>query len=249
MFGGFGFCLKIQEYNSALLLYQNKITNIAPENTKYYSNLNRLHSAILLKRFSNLLWTWVISKNNCEFVDLDQVKSQEEKQDIIDSCKLWIFKWTNNKFFPYWYITKWELVITLARILTHSWSYELEQSYDYLLLNKIITIDDRQFSNTKIYRTDFYMMLARVLKIKWYVIKQLPKVCAYEWEEVSDVLTGYQTKCCNWLTMSFDNFKIDNWICQNFVQTGSVVGVCIECWDWICLWKENICNCPKDCWK
>jgi hypothetical protein len=103
---------------------------------------------------TKIAWKTIDTSRYCAFDDLDQADSSL-KNDILQSCLLRLFKWTQGNFFPNEYMTKAQALTVLLRIdgksldesknprWTHVHEIALEKGYtkvvDLMALDKPMT--------------------------------------------------------------------------------------------------------------
>lgn len=137
------------------------VTNVPLQNQQLNKYLSRREASLLLGRFSiNVLRRQAV-KDSCSFTDTNVLDLATEAE-VTDSCRLWLFKWTNGRFYPNGKFTRAELVIVIARMLSQDPNKELDSAYSYLLGQKIITVDDRASSSRIAPRYELYLMLSRL---------------------------------------------------------------------------------------
>ena len=146
----------------AELLHSKWITNLTHNNTPYDSNLNRAETALLIQRFATKLLNKKTTKENCTFDDISNYPTNTQNE-ILNACKIWLYKWANNKFLPTNISTKAEIVIVFARLLNNDATMELNDAYDYMLDNEILTIDDRGQAFVPLARKGIYDMMSKAM--------------------------------------------------------------------------------------
>lgn len=116
--------------NSLDFAYQNWLTK--------YNKLDDYHPETIMSReqaskfFSEFakkeLWKKPDSSKQCVFDDIDQA-DPTLKVSIIESCQLWLFKWSDWKFFPQRFITKAEALAVLIRAVVGMQSEDVSPRY------------------------------------------------------------------------------------------------------------------------
>lgn len=149
-------------YDAAWMLNQKWITKLLPNQTPFYEWLSRWQASLLFARFAKLAYNKSEANNSCSFDDISSYDTKTQEEMIL-SCKLGLFKWSNWKLYPKWAFTRAQTVIVFARLLSNNPDMELDESYDYLLKNKIITVDDRAKSSRFVQRYEVYLLLYRSL--------------------------------------------------------------------------------------
>ncbi len=66
-------------------------------------------------------------------------------------------------FSPDTQLTRGQLVMVVARLISRDSSLEKDAAYDYLLHLGIVTVDDRNMHETPALRKDLYIMLHRII--------------------------------------------------------------------------------------
>ena len=151
-----------ENIDAATVLYQKNITKVAPQDTAFYETMSRKTTALLIKRFATNILDAQEKQPTCTFSDISNI-APVDQQDIIDSCKLWLFKWSAGIFSPDTQLTRGQLVIVVARLISRDSSLEKDAAYDYLLHLGIVTVDDRNSHETPALRKDLYIMLHRII--------------------------------------------------------------------------------------
>lgn len=145
-------------------LYKAKVTKLDVANTDYYAASTRWEAALLTKRFAS-----TFKKNqdkagmSCSFYDVSGLNS-DVVSEIIQSCKTGLFKGHNNNFMPFEKFTRGQAIMVFARMLSNNPKMELQSSYNYLLKNGIIHVDDRNNSERPVPRSELYLMMYRMLE-------------------------------------------------------------------------------------
>ena len=111
---------------------KNKLTtlNLTQNLDLATTTLKRFQWALLFKRnLINALWktTYVKSDYECHFDDIWQFP-QSIQQEIIDSCRLWLFKWSDWHFYPNKPLYKSSYLVVLSRMLNGNPNIELDQA-------------------------------------------------------------------------------------------------------------------------
>lgn len=151
-----------ENIDAATVLYQKNITKVTPQDTAFYETMSRKTTALLIKRFATNILDAQEKQPTCTFNDIGNI-APADQQDIIDSCKLWLFKWSANMFSPDTQLTRGQLVMVVARLISRDSSLEKDAAYDYLLHLGIVTVDDRNMHETPALRKDLYIMLHRII--------------------------------------------------------------------------------------
>lgn len=151
-----------ESQQSVYVLEQHGLGSSSMQHSLLYTPLARWEAAILFGQYADtILDRQVDSTSSCTFWDV--TSSSIVYADIVKSCQLWLLKWSNGGFNPYWSMTRWQLIIVVARMLAQDPSLELAAAYDYLLKQWVIKVDDRVYSTRVPWRNEVYIMLARFL--------------------------------------------------------------------------------------
>lgn len=147
---------------SVYVLEQNGLGSSSLQYSLLYTPLARWEAAILFGQYADQILDRAIdSAASCSFWDV--TASSIVYADIIKSCQLWLLKWSNGNFNPYGSMTRWQLIMVVARMLSQDPSLELDAAYNYLLQQWVIKVDDRANSTRIPWRNEVYIMLARFL--------------------------------------------------------------------------------------
>lgn len=144
-------------------LYKAKVTVLDVAKTNYFVGSTRWEASLLTKRFATKFKT--VKKqtvNSCSFKDLSKYERGVIKE-IIQSCKIGLFKGHDGKFMPGDTFTRGQAIMVFARMLSNNPTLELNESYDYLIKNGIIHVDDRASSNRAVPRSELYLMMYRMI--------------------------------------------------------------------------------------
>ncbi len=156
--------ISAEAYSSIIFAKKNWITNLnVVKNIEYFSNTStRFVAALMLTRFAkNVLHKkYIKSENECIFNDIYNLPVIDQSQ-IIESCRLWLFKWDNWKFMPWNKFYKSSLIVVLDRILKNNPNIELTQAVWDLASIGIIK------DTTNIYRPATKWELFILVK-RWY---------------------------------------------------------------------------------
>lgn len=168
-------------------MYSEKVTKLAPEKTNFYNWLKRWEAALLLKRFwvEKLAIESKKSATECAFIDVANIDA-EAKAEIQESCTYGLFKGNGKSFMPDGTFTRGQAIMVIARMLNGDPTMELDDSYDYLLNNKIIKVDDRKDSERQVTRSELYIMISRILEQK--EAGTLPTIWAWEAQQLIDAM-------------------------------------------------------------
>lgn len=153
-------------YNAHQKLYSIGITKLPLSETNFYSNSVRWEAALLTKRFAIDILNKEknVSPINCYFSD-SSLTSETISSEIQESCEYWLFKGNQNLFYPNMIFNRWHWIMVFARMLSWNPTMELFDSYDYLLQNKIIFVDDRYtWSEKPMNRDQLYRIMYRILQ-------------------------------------------------------------------------------------
>lgn len=148
-------------YNITIKLKDKWITKLDPEKTSYYTPISRRELSLLLWRYAEKIFNKSQINTNCVFADLNEI-GLDIKKEILKSCQLWLFKWYKWNFLPKAISTRWQVIMVLARLLNENPNMELDDSYDYMLENWIIKVDDRKEWRTAI-RYEIYLIMYRII--------------------------------------------------------------------------------------
>ncbi|MBP7061800.1 trypsin-like peptidase domain-containing protein [Patescibacteria group bacterium] len=129
------------------------------QNTSPDEPMSRREAALLMDKYTDKLLGTPKTTDTCQFYDL--TISEGIKQAIIASCQKGIFKGKNGFFRPYDMMTRGQLIIVVARLLSGNPALELDEAYTYLLREKIIKIDDRNNASRLINKSELYIVLSR----------------------------------------------------------------------------------------
>lgn len=152
--------------NSYNFFYDNKLTKLDLNTTDLNIGSTRRETAILLNRFISFIWIKQYTNNICAFKDVNLL-DKEIKDNIIMSCKNWLFKWNAIWYFlPYSNITKWEFLIVVTRLIKNDPSIELDSSYQYLISQWIINYSKEDLWKD-LTRSDIYVILFSIYN-KYY---------------------------------------------------------------------------------
>lgn len=144
-------------------LYKAKVTVLDVAKTNYYAGSTRWEASLLTKRFATKFKT--VKKqtvNSCSFNDLSKYERGVVKE-VIQSCKIGLFKGHDGKFMPGDTFTRGQAIMVFARMLSNNPTLELNESYDYLIKNGIIHVDDRASSTRPVPRSELYLMMYRMI--------------------------------------------------------------------------------------
>ena len=104
--------------------------------------LTRIAMAKMLSQYAiNVLWIKPDATRNNEFADVSDKLDTEYGDWVTLAYQLWIMwiNMPNNKFRPYWYVTRAEFATALSRLLykTSDWEYEMTSKYYVPHINKL----------------------------------------------------------------------------------------------------------------
>lgn len=141
------------------------IVVLMPSQTPFYQPLSRWEASMLTKRFSQIGLGNKTMNLKCSFPDLNGLQDIIKKE-VLESCEYGIFKGSDKdgKFYPFQNFTRGQTVMVMARILARKPGMELNESYDYLLKEGIIHVDDRAKAGRPVPRYELYLMMHRYLK-------------------------------------------------------------------------------------
>ena len=151
-----------ENLDAANVLYQKGITSVAPVDTAFYENLTRKSAGLLLTRFADTIVKTPVQQETCAFNDLWAL-APVDRDGILRSCQLGIFKWTAGAYMPNDLFTRGQLVTVIARLLSKNSNMEKDAAYDYLLHLGMVTVDDRAHAMTPALRKDLYIILHRII--------------------------------------------------------------------------------------
>ncbi len=117
-----------------------------------------------VKNWTKLEW----NNKNCKFDDIWDAWS-DLQWSVRESCKLWIFKWSNGKFNPKDTITNWQLITVIWRILY----WKLDESWEsYVTPYANRLKSDWLLSNVKISKSEWNYPAKRwtVAKLLWEIM-------------------------------------------------------------------------------
>lgn len=140
--------------------------------TDYKPNdyIRRDEAAKLFVKFAQLEnnITYVKTPEECKFSDLNDAHL-DLKDIIVESCRLWIFQWKNNKFTPKWLVSNKEILTSIVRII--------EKDYDKNELSVLSTVGLQKGTDEK-YLTDKATRgyTADLLYRFWGVLKRMSDV-------------------------------------------------------------------------
>lgn len=183
---------------SVYVLEQNGLGSSSMQHSLLYTPLARWEAAILFGQYADsILDREPDASARCTFWDV--TTASIVYTDIIKSCQLWLLKWSNGNFNPYGSMTRWQLIIVVARMFSQDPSLELYAAYNYLLQQWVIKVDDRANSTRVPGRNEVYIMLARFLhnpssESIWTPVKQILLVRTY----IKDPLFGSFTMYAQW---------------------------------------------------
>lgn len=147
---------------SVYVLEQNGLGSSSMQHSLLYTPLARWEAAILFGQYADtILDRDADASASCNFWDV--TTSSIVYADIVKSCQLGLLKWSNGSFNPYGSMTRWQLIMVVARMLAQDPSLELNAAYNYLLQQGVIKVDDRANSTRIPGRNEVYIMLARFL--------------------------------------------------------------------------------------
>lgn len=141
-------------YNAGLTMYNNK-TDFLPNNNMTREEASKFFSVFAKKEFGLKEKT----ANSCNFTDIGWA-DQTLVSSINSSCKLWLFKWYNNKFMFRDKLTNAQAITVLMRIMFGTMDEPKSAYYtNYLLKAKEIWLVWSINVNTNITRWDAAIML------------------------------------------------------------------------------------------
>lgn len=99
-------------------MYEKWLTSFKnPTTYRSFDQATREESAKLLGRFAKFqLWSKTQSSNDCVFNDIEKDWDPTLKQDMIDSCLIWLFKWSQWNYYPKRNIRKSEALAVMIRM-------------------------------------------------------------------------------------------------------------------------------------
>jgi hypothetical protein len=180
---------------SVYVLEQNGLGSSSMQHSLLYTPLARWEAAILFGQYADsILDREVDSTVACTFWDV--TTASIVYADILKSCQLGLLKWSNGNFNPHGSMTRWQLIIVVARMLAQDASLELNAAYNYLLQQGVIKVDDRANSTRIPGRNEVYIMLARFLHNPSSVsvgapVKQILLVRTYKEDPLFGAFTMY----------------------------------------------------------
>ena len=131
------------------------------KDAKMDSGLNRIAMAKMLSNYAeNVLWIDDFNTNrNCTFKDVSASLDKQYDNWVTRACQLWIM-WVNmpnNKFYPYWWVTRAEFATALSRLLydTEDWEYNYYSTHINKLRREWIITN----TNPKLREKRWYVML------------------------------------------------------------------------------------------
>lgn len=144
-------------------LYKAKVTKLQVAETDYRAGATRWEASLLTKRFASTFKKIKVQNvNSCTFTDL--TVNRDIAKEIVQACKIGLFKGHDGKFMPMQTFTRGQAVMVFARMLSNNPSMELNESYDYLMKEGIVHVDDRLNSNRPVPRSELYLIMYRMIK-------------------------------------------------------------------------------------
>jgi len=151
-------------YNAIKWAKKNKITKASWE-----YNLNHLNDystratvALMLKRYAKekLNREYIRKAYQCVFTDISDYP-EETQQEIIESCMLGLFKWSNWKFMPTRYMYKSSTLVVLDRLIKKDFNIELQQAIADLKAMWIFKWDVNDIYRP-VTRAELFLLIKRV---------------------------------------------------------------------------------------
>lgn len=162
-------------------LYDNWMTIYSDFNQfRPYDKILRSEVTKFFVNFGEAKWfvSVVNPESKCNFKDVPANFNDSLRPKIKMSCVYWLFNWSNWKFNPYWYLTKWEALAVTLRMIDwrqpETWSH---WAMNYLKRAKELNINlpslkyaesNPQLLNEPITRVDMWRLLegAEFVKLK-----------------------------------------------------------------------------------
>lgn len=161
-------------------MYTNGITSLWTASTyRPFDKITREESTKVLGRFAkNILsasYKTGISEQSCSFADSGMI-ALDFKNDVLDACRLWLFRWWNGGFYPKWWLTKAQSLAVLIRlfdgkILTENVDPRFKAYYDRAY--ELWITKDRELTNFNkdVTRYEIALMIYR-FNIKYKLLKK-----------------------------------------------------------------------------
>lgn len=180
-------------------MYDNGLTIHAGQMTyKADRWLRRDEAAKFFVQFSKLLWkeTYVKTAAQCTFSDINQSRS-DLKDIVVESCRLWLFQWSQGKFTPQNNLTNAQAITVLVRLMagmqSEVWLTHRADNY-YAKANELGVLDNVDMNNKNSIAT------RGNVGIIIYDGNTIYFDCITEWEISNSSLSPqYYKPCCSWL--------------------------------------------------